>query len=48
MREIIEHFGDTMLCMGSVGMLLQFFMGCVKEEGILCEFVRNFMESICG
>ncbi len=48
MEEVIEHFGESLLCLLSGAVLLRFFAACLKEGGILCELVRNFMESICG
>lgn len=48
MEDIIEEFGSGLLALATGIFFMAIWMGCMKPEGMLYEFVQQFLNVICG
>ncbi|MBR5566164.1 MAG: hypothetical protein IKW08_08395 [Roseburia sp.] len=48
MQEIMEHYGIALLAVIAVTGAMGMICSCMGADGIVCQIVGIFMQSICG
>lgn len=48
MEDIIEEFGSGFLTIAVTFFLIGFWYGNIRQGGVVYEFVRQFLNCICG